>query len=47
MSSSTKNDAKLATSSVRAQRFHKTLGRLDIVFLSIGAVIGFRWKTTR
>lgn len=39
MSSSTRNDAKLATSSIRAQRFHKTLGRLDIVFLSISAVI--------
>lgn len=29
----------IETSSLRAQHFHKTLGRLDIVFLSISAII--------
>ncbi|WP_223691404.1 APC family permease [Leifsonia poae] len=39
MSSPARNDAKLETSNLRAQHFHKTLGRLDIVFLSISAII--------
>lgn len=39
MSSPARNDAMLETSNIRTQHFHKTLGRLDIVFLSISAII--------